>query len=252
MHLWDYDDDDAPATNGTIFPDHAAGRLCALAGISSLIGRDASGDATHTEIAQVEVVVNMIAEKLLQESLTPGSTGPQGNRHEQRVPRGPFQCQGEEQWVVISIDTDQQWMSLVNAIGAPEWAQSKAFNTVEGRLENKGLIESHLATWTSDRNRDDVFHLLQEADVPCGPMIIGMEMLEDPHLEARGWTLEIDQPGVGYMKLEGPAWVSDRMGGPITFPAPDLAGETREIAAEVLEMPDEAVTDLINRGILEV
>ncbi len=252
LHLWDYDDDDAPATNGTIFPDHAAGRLCALAGIASLIGRDASGNATHTEIAQVEVVVNMIAEKLLQESLIPGSTGPQGNRHEQRFPRGPFQCQGEEQWVVISIDTDQQWMSLVNAMGAPEWALREAFNTVEGRLENKDLIESHLAAWTSDQNRDDVFRLLQEADVPCGPMIIGMEMLEDPHLEARGWTLEIDQPGVGYMKLEGPAWVSERMGGPITFPAPDLAGETREIAAEVLEMPDEAVTDLINRGILEV
>ncbi len=252
LHLWDYDDDDAPATNGTIFPDHAAGRLCALAGIASLIGRDASGNATHTEIAQVEVVVNMIAEKLLQESLIPGSTGPQGNRHEQRFPRGPFQCQGEEQWVVISIDTDQQWMSLVNAMGAPEWALREAFNTVEGRLENEDLIESHLAAWTSDQNRDDVFRLLQEADVPCGPMIIGMEMLEDPHLEARGWTLEIDQPGVGYMKLEGPAWVSERMGGPITFPAPDLAGETREIAAEVLEMPDEAVTDLINRGILEV
>ena len=38
-------------------------------------------------------------------------------------------------------------MSLVNAIGAPEWAQSTAFNTVEGRLENKGLIESHLSQW---------------------------------------------------------------------------------------------------------
>ena len=252
LHLWDYDDDDAPATNGTIFPDHAAGRLCALAGIASLIGRDASGNATHTEIAQVEVVVNMIAEKLLQESLIPGSTGPQGNRHEQRVPRGPFQCQGEEQWVVISIDTDQQWMSLVNAMGAPEWALREAFSTVEGRLENKDIIESHLAAWTSDQNRDDVFHLLQDVDVPCGPMIIGMEMLEDPHLEARGWTLEIDQPGVGYMKLEGPAWVSERMGGPITFPSPDLAGHTREIAQEVLKMNDDIIDDLVERGILEV
>ena len=46
-----------------------------------------------------------------------------------------------------------------------------------------------------------------------------MEMLEDPHLDARGWTLDIDQPGVGYMKLEGPAWVSEHMGGPITFPS---------------------------------
>mgnify|MGYP001501553217 FL=1 len=252
LHLWDYDDDDAPATNGTIFPDHAAGRLCALAGISALIGRDARGGATHTEVAQVEVVVNMIAEQLLKESLIPGSTSPMGNRHEQRAPRGPFRCSGEEQWVVISIDTDQQWMSLVNAMGAPEWALREAFSTVEGRLENKDIIESHLAAWTSDQNRDDVFHLLQDVDVPCGPMIIGMEMLEDPHLEARGWTLEIDQPGVGYMKLEGPAWVSERMGGPITFPSPDLAGHTREIAQEVLKMNDDIIEDLVERGILEV
>ncbi|KIE51996.1 MAG: hypothetical protein MB53_01940 [marine actinobacterium MedAcidi-G2A] len=252
LHLWDYDDDDAPATNGTIFPDHAAGRLCALAGISALIGRDARGGATHTEVAQVEVVVNMIAEQLLKESLIPGSTSPMGNRHEQRAPRGPFRCSGEEQWVVISIDTDQQWMSLVNAMGAPEWALREAFSTVEGRLENKDIIESHLAAWTSDQNRDDVFHLLQDVDVPCGPMIIGMEMLEDPHLEARGWTLEIDQPGVGYMKLEGPAWVSERMGGPITFPSPDLAGHTREIAQEVLKMNDDIIDDLVERGILEV
>ena len=39
--------------------------MCACGDLFSLIGRDASGDATHTEMAQVEVVVNMIAEQLL-------------------------------------------------------------------------------------------------------------------------------------------------------------------------------------------
>ena len=251
LHLWDYDDDDAPATNGTIFPDHAAGRLCALSGISALIGRDTRGGATHTEVAQVEVVVNMIAEQLLKESLTPGSTGPVGNRHEQRAPRGPFRCTGEEQWVVISIENDEQWDSFVNAVGSPDWATDEQLATIEGRVANAEKLNEHVAKWVQQHSRSEVFDLLQSAGVPCGPMIIGMEMLEDPHLDARGWTLEIDQPGVGYMKLEGPAWVSERMGGPITFPAPDLAGETREIAAEVLQMGDESIDDLISRGILE-
>ena len=53
------------------------------------------------------------------------------------------------------------------------------------------------------------------------------------------------------MKLEGPAWMSEHMGGPITFPSPDLAGHTREIAQEVLQMDDESIDNLISRGILE-
>ncbi len=251
LHLWDYDDDDPPATNGTIFPDHAAGRLCALAGISSLIGRDVSGGSTHTEVAQVEVVVNMIAEKLLQESLIAGSANPRGNRHEQRSPRGAFQCGGEEQWVVISVETDQQWRSLVEAIGEPDWAREKQFSTLEGRLNNQQTLEDNLAMWVRKQDRDEVFKLFQDVGVPCGPMVIGMEMLNDPHLEARGWTLEIEQPGVGYMKLEGPAWVSETMGGPITFPSPNLAEHTQEIAEDILGLSSDSIRDLVERGVLE-
>ena len=252
LHLWDYDDDDAPATNGTIFPDHAAGRLCALAGISALIGRDARGGATHTEVAQVEVVVNMIAEQLLKESLIPGSTSPMGNRHEQRAPRGPFRCSGEEQWVVISVENDEQWGSFVNVMGSPGWATGATLSTSDGRVAAATLINERVAEWVRQYERSEVFELLQSVGVPCGPMFIGMEMLDNPHLEARGWTLNIDQPGVGYMKLEGPAWVSEQMGGPITFPSPDLAGHTREIAYEVLQMNEETIDDLIERGILEI
>ena len=252
LHLWDYDDDDPPATNGTIFPDHAAGRLCALAGISALIGSLTKGGSTHTEVAQVEVVVNMIAEQLLKESLTPGSTGPQGNHHPQRVPRGPFQCAGEEQWVVISIETTTHWESLLNAIGSPKWALSETLGTLEGRIENSELIENNLADWVRSQKRDAVVSTLQGAGVPCGPMLIGMEMLDDPHLNSRGWNLEIDQPGVGYMKLEGPAWISPTMGGPITFPSPDLAGHTVEIATEILKMDSSEIENLTERGILEI
>ena len=252
LHLWDYDDDDPPATNGTIFPDHAAGRLCALAGISALIGRETQSSPTHTEVAQVEVVVNIIAEKLLQEDLASGSTGPKGNFHPQRCPRGPYQCTGEEQWVVISVETTSQWQALISAMGSPEWAEQEILSTLEGRMENAELINNNLSQWIKSQNRDDVFHILQEAGVPCGPMLVGMELLDNVHLCARGWNLEIDQPGVGYMKLEGPAWESETMGGPLTFPSPDLAEHTVEIASEILKMDNVTIENLIERGILEI
>lgn len=253
LHLWDYEDDDAPATNGTIFPDHAAGRLCAFAGIASLIGLKVSaGGASHAEVAQVEVVVNMLAEKLLQESLVAQSTGPTGNRNDNRCPRGPFQCQGEEQWVVISVETNKQWLALVDVLGSPDWATQDDFRILESRLANRETIEKRLNSWTREYERNEVFQLLQGAGIPCGPMLTGMEMLNDQHLQERGWTLEIDQPGVGYMKLEGPAWLSETMGGPITFPSPDLAGHTSEIAADILGISEKRVRDLIERGALEV
>ena len=93
--------------------------------------------------------------------------------------------------------------------------------------------------------------LLQRAGVPCGAMLTGTDMLDDPHLEARGWTLELDQPGVGPMKFEGPAWFSDAMLGPYTAPAPGLGEHTRTIARELLGLDDERIDHLIEAGILE-
>ena len=154
--------------------------------------------------------------------------------------------------VIISVETDEQWLALVDVLGSPDWATQNNFRVLESRLTNRETIEKHLQLWTREHGRNEVFQLLQGAGIPCGPMLTGMEMLNDQHLQERGWTLEIDQPGVGYMKLEGPAWLSETMGGPITFPSPDLAGHTREIAADILGISEKRVRDLIERGALEV
>ena len=54
------------------------------------------------------------------------------------------------------------------------------------------------------------------------------------------------------MKLEGPAWESETMGGPLTFPSPGLAEHTVEIASEILKMDNVTIENLIERGILEI
>lgn len=252
LALWDYDDDDAPATNQTIYPDHLAGRLCALGALAGLLARIRDGRGCHVEVAQVEAVVNMLGEKLLEEALAPGSVTATGNRHPRRAPRGPYPCAGEEQWVVISVRDDDDWARLRTALGDPAWAADPEWGTVDGRIAGAGAIDDHLSAWTATLDRAEVVSILQAAGVPCGPMLTGTDMLDDPHLIARGWTLAIDQPGVGPMRLEGPAWVAPAMAGPVTFPAPGLGEHTRAIAAELLGLDDAEVDQLIADAILEI
>ena len=252
LHLWDYDDDDPPATNQTIYPDHLAGRLCALAAVSGLLARRRSGRGSHTEIAQVEAVVNMLSEQLMRESLVPGSAQPTGNRSPEHAPRGPYRCAGEQQWAVISVQSDDQWAGLVRALGEPTWAADPALATAEGRLAAATSIDEQLSAWTADRDRDDVAATLRAEGVPCEPMLNGNDLLDDPHLAERGWTIQFDQPGVGAIGLEGPAWVAPAMGGPVTYPAPLLGEHTREIAADVLGLDDAEIDDLLAAGVLEI
>jgi crotonobetainyl-CoA:carnitine CoA-transferase CaiB-like acyl-CoA transferase len=252
LHLWDYDDDDPPATNQTIYPDHLAGRLCAMGAVAGLIRRADTGEGCHVEVAQIEAVVNMLGERLAEEHLAPGTVHAAGNRHPDRAPRGPYPCAGEQQWVVISVRDDTDWSALRRALGDPEWAARPEWAAAAGRIADSAAIDRHLTEWTATRDRAEVVDILQAAGVPCGPMITGTDMLDDPQLESRGWTLDIDQPGVGPMKLEGPAWLSSAMAGPITFPAPGLGQHTREIAAELLGLDDDEIDALVAAGVLEV
>ena len=82
LSVWDYDDDDPPAGNTTILPDHLAGRVVAIGALAGLIGRERGGAGCHVEVAQVEVTMAVIGDQLLKEALQPGTARPQGNRRE--------------------------------------------------------------------------------------------------------------------------------------------------------------------------
>jgi crotonobetainyl-CoA:carnitine CoA-transferase CaiB-like acyl-CoA transferase len=68
---------------------------------------------------------------------------------------------------------------------------------------------------------------------------------------ARGYPQPIEQPGIGDMLLEGPAFHATGMSQPLIGPAPGLGEHTREIAASLLGLSDEEIDKLIADGALE-
>ena len=265
VHLWDYargatgetvnsadPERQLPAGAGSIFPDHMAGRLLALIALAGLIRRERTGRGGHGSVAQAEVVVNLLADQFLKAGVDPGSVYPRGNRNERGAPWGSYPCQGEDDWVAITVRSDQDWQALCVAMGEPAWATAEAYAQVSGRFADHDVIDRQLGEWTKTQSAQIITSTLQMFGVPAAPMFGGREQLRDPHFQARGYGCWLEQQGLGWMSFEGPAFKADAMSRRPTRQAPLLGEHTREIASTLLGLDEAKIEELVADGILEV
>ena len=240
-----------PPGSGAIYPDHLVGRMCTVAAVASLLARQRTGAGVHAEVAQVETVMGLLADIFLQDGLTPGAGQPQGNRSARGAPWGVYQCAGEQRWCAITVRDDTDWANLRTAIGCPIWAADSKYDTAAGRMADQDELDRLLSEWTATRTDREVMEQLQDHGVPAGMMLYSSDMPTDPHLVARGYPQYIEQPGIGEMMLEGPAFHATGIAEPLAGPAPGLGEHTREIAAELLGLSDDEIDKLIADGALE-
>jgi crotonobetainyl-CoA:carnitine CoA-transferase CaiB-like acyl-CoA transferase len=251
-HLWNYENEAAPAGSMSIFPDHFAGRTGAVVALAGVLGRRLHDDGGfHAEVCQVEQVVNVMADLMAKESLRPGSVQPRGNHNDRGTPWGLFPCSEPDSWVAICTRSDLEWQALVEMLGAPEWATTGDLSTLAHRQAREAEIDEHLAAWTRERTVGDVVEACLTHRVPAGPMLNSQGQYNDPHLRARGFIVELQQPPIGNMTFEGPAFHATAMPGPDIRPAPGLGADTLAVCAE-LGYSDAEVEALLAAGVIEV
>lgn len=169
------------------------------------------GGGRHVEVAQVEAIINLLGDLLLEESIEPGSVQPMGNSTVRL-----FKCAGDERWVLVD-DPDAE-------------------------------ID---AAWCAEHADREVMAALQERGIAAGYVVYPSDMTTDPHLLARGYPQQVDQPGHARMWLEGPAFHATGIPEPLVAPAPLMGEHTREIAVQLLGLDDADVDKLIDAGVLE-
>jgi crotonobetainyl-CoA:carnitine CoA-transferase CaiB-like acyl-CoA transferase len=253
--LWNYADQDEPAGGMSIFPDHLCGRVGALGALAALLARRrGDGTGAHVELAQVEVTVGIVGDLLTKEALEPGSVRATGNRRDRGAPWGAFRCAGDEQWVASTCRDDADWVALVEVMAAPPWAKAPELATASGRHAHVDQVEEGVRSWTAEHTREEVVALCQAAGVPAGELFTSLESLEDEHYLARGWRVDIVQPGlpVEQLILDGPGFTGSRMAWPSIGPAPLVGEHTRDICRDLLGMDEERIEALIAARSLEV
>jgi crotonobetainyl-CoA:carnitine CoA-transferase CaiB-like acyl-CoA transferase len=232
----------------TVFPDHVVGRITAIGALAALIHRDRTGKGARVHVSQAEAVVNQLDTLYVTDTLRSG--GHAELRDDTSV-HEVYPCDGDDEWCVISIRSDADWISATSVFGQPELAGDQRFVTGESRMAHRDELLEQVSAWTRTRTAVQVAEALQAAGVPAGQMNRPPDVLEDPQLCERKLFSDMTHPLFDHpLPAEtGPAPFRHIPPAP-QRPAPVFGQDTREICRKVLGMTSAEVERLISDGVL--
>jgi crotonobetainyl-CoA:carnitine CoA-transferase CaiB-like acyl-CoA transferase len=118
-----------------------------------------------------------------------------------------------------------------------------------GRVEHQEEIDQAISAWTACLDSTTVLKQLDNAAVPSGPIYSVVDMMRDPHFQARGLFQEVEVDG---KPLKIPAMIPGLSSTPgrTTWPGPEVGAHTREILGGMLSLSDAELDALRTEGII--
>jgi crotonobetainyl-CoA:carnitine CoA-transferase CaiB-like acyl-CoA transferase len=248
-----------PAGWSFSYLDHVGGYLGAVAVLVGLLHRARTGEGQHLDVSQLEPATALSGALFLDAVVNGRSSRrpdfPTGNRRPTSAPGNAYPAAGDDKWIVISCRTDEEWSSLVDAMGRPAWARDAAYATFAGRQAHSDELDARIGEWTSTQDRYDVMALLQARGVPAGVVQDAADRLaRDPQLAARGHFTLLGNTEVAAMPLEGLpvhlARTSAHTGGRLRRGPPLLGEDTDAVLGELLGLSSDDVEQLRAEGAL--
>ena len=91
-----------------------------------------------------------------------------GNAHPSVYPYQTMPTKDRD--VIIACDNDRQFTAFCGVLGIPDVAEDERFRLNADRTANRGLLHPILVERLSHWSADDLFHTLNAAGIPCGPI----------------------------------------------------------------------------------
>jgi crotonobetainyl-CoA:carnitine CoA-transferase CaiB-like acyl-CoA transferase len=230
--------------------DPNAGMHAAFALMVGLSERDATGSGHHFEVTMVEGALNAAAEIALEYSAYGAVLERDGNRSPNAAPQGLYAAKGRENWLAISIETDDQWHGLRAALGDPEWARDPGLATIEGRRAAHDALDERLAEWAREREVDDAARVLVDHGVPAAAGIDPRLTTDHPQLVARKFYEDIDHAVVGPQPLPTVPFRFASVDRWLRAPAPLLGEHNEAILGGLLGLTRAELDELVADGII--
>jgi crotonobetainyl-CoA:carnitine CoA-transferase CaiB-like acyl-CoA transferase len=238
-----------------VLPRGACDPLAALhavfATMLALRDRETSGAGRLIEVTMVEAALNMAAEQVVEHGASGTVLGRRGNRGPGAAPQNVYACAGEEQWLALAVVTDEQWATLREVLGDPEWAREPALATAGGRRAAHDTLDAELARALATRDAPELAATLAARGVPAGYVIDARETAHNPQMLHRGFFEIEDHPVTGRhpipvlpfrFRTRGQAWLHR--------PAPTLGQHNDEILGGVLGLDAPTLDELRESGII--
>jgi formyl-CoA transferase len=223
-------DDGPPLVTGAQIGDSGTGLHLALGIVAALYQRNTTGRGQKVLAAMQDGVLNLCRVKLRDQQRL-ARTGvmqeypqyPHG-KFGDSVPRAANASGGGQPGNIVKCkgwETDPNaylyfitqapvWKQICNVIGKEEWITHPDYATPNARLPRLKEVWGAIEAWTVTKTKFEAMALLNEHDIPCGPILSMKEIAAEPSLRATGTIVEVDHPKRGkYLTVGNPIKMSD-------------------------------------------
>jgi formyl-CoA transferase len=245
-------DDGPPLVTGAQIGDSGTGLHLALGIVAALYQRNTTGRGQRVLAAMQDGVLNLCRVKLRDQQRLErtnvleeypqypngvfGDSVPRaGNASGGGQPGWILKCKGWEtdpNAYIYFITQAPVWGAICKVIGREDWLTDPRYATPKARLPHLMEIFGAIEEWTKTKNKFEAMAILNEHDIPCGPILSMKEVGADPSLRQTGTVVEVDHPTRGkYLTVGNPIKMSDS---PTEVKRSPLLGEhTEEVLAEL-------------------
>src|ERR1700719_4699263 len=261
-------DDGPPLVTGAQIGDSGTGLHLALGIVAALYQRKTTGRGQRVLAAMQGGVLNLCRVKLRDQQrldrthvMKKYPQYPNG-KFGQAVPRAANASGGGQPGTILKCkgwETDPNsylyfitqapvWKEICNVIGKEEWITDPNYATPPARLPHLKEIFATVEQWTLTKTKFEAMDILNQHDIPCGPILSMEELAAEPSLRATGTIVEVDHPKRGkYLTVGNPIKMSDSR--TEVRRSPLLGEHTQEVLTE-LGLSDSEIKTLRTENVI--
>ena len=223
-----------PFRLGVAISDIVSGMFAAQGIAFALLARERTGRGQLVDVAMLDATAALLTYQAGIYFATGSTPGRLGNRHPTIVPYETFTASDGE--FVVAVGNDQQWRRFCGVLGDESLGTDERYATNRARVANYAELRPLLANILATRTRAEWVGALKAAGVPCGSVRDVAEVLQDPHLDARGMVQAIEHAIAGSIRVTGIPIKLSETPGAVKTPPPTLGQHTREILSNDVGM----------------
>ena len=237
--------DSPPTKVGPSIADSATGVHLCLGIVMALYNRERTGEGQHVDVAMFDTIFSLLENAVVTTTLTGEIPERRGNSANDISPFDIYKA--TDGYIAIGVGNDKLFAKFCNAIGMPDMALNPLYLTNIARIENyKSSLQGIIQEWVGSKSKDTVEKILEEAGIPCGPVLNMQEAIDHPQIIAREMIVDIKHPIIGDMRIPGCPIKFSRTPGKVEMPAPLLGQHNKE----VFGLTDEQLDMYKQKGII--